>query len=68
VLHGIETFQDNDLRIFDRRGVLVYRNGNYLNDWNGVDYNGKPLPPDTYFFVLTTGDGRSRSGYIVIRR
>jgi gliding motility-associated-like protein len=68
VLHGIESFQENDLKVFDRRGVLVYRNGNYLNDWNGVDYNGKPLPSDTYFFVLTTGDKRSRSGYIVIRR
>jgi gliding motility-associated-like protein len=68
VLQGIEAFTENDLRVFDRRGVLVYRNGNYQNDWNGVDYNGKPLHPDTYFFVLTTGDGRSRSGYIVIRR
>lgn len=68
ILEGIEIFTDNDLRIFDRRGVIVYKTSNYMNDWNGLDYNGKPLPPDTYFFVLTTGDGRSRSGYVVIRK
>jgi gliding motility-associated-like protein len=57
-----------DLVIFDRRGSEVYRNKNYDNSWNGIDYNGNQLPDDTYFYVLKTSDGFSAKGFIVIRR
>jgi gliding motility-associated-like protein len=57
-----------DLVIFDRRGSEVYRNKNYDNSWNGVDYNGNQLPDDTYFYVLKSSDGFSAKGFIVIRR
>lgn len=68
VLSGIENQFNNELTVFDRRGVLVFRDKDYQNDWNGVDYNERPLADDTYFFVLKTGDGRQRTGFIVIRR
>jgi gliding motility-associated-like protein len=68
VLNGIETLGKTDLTIFDRRGAQVFKNSNYDNKWNGVDYNGNPLPEDTYFFILKTANGKSISGYIVIRR
>lgn len=68
VLSGIEDQPGNELIIFDRRGVVVFKDKDYTNDWEGIDYNGKPLADDTYFFVLKTGDGRQRSGFIVIRR
>jgi len=68
VLRGIETLGKTELIIFDRRGAQVYKNSNYDNGWNGVDYNGNPLPDDTYFFIMKTGKGKSISGYIVIRR
>jgi CHU_C Type IX secretion signal domain len=48
--------------------VMVYKNSSYKNEWNGIDYNGRQLPDDTYFFVLKTGNGRTRTGYVVIRR
>jgi gliding motility-associated-like protein len=67
-MEGIEMLTGNELVIFDRRGIVVYRNNDYKNDWNGIDYNDKPLPPDTYFFIFKSGNGRSRSGYVVIRR
>jgi gliding motility-associated-like protein len=57
-----------DLVIFDRRGVEVYRNKNYDNSWNGIDYNGNQLPDDTYYYVLISTDGTSAKGFIVIRR
>jgi gliding motility-associated-like protein len=68
VLRGLITLGKTELIIFDRRGAQVYKNTNYDNSWNGVDYNGNPLPDDTYFFVLKTENGKSISGYIVIRR
>lgn len=68
ILSGIEAFQNNQLTIFDRRGTMVFRDNNYNNDWDGVDQHNRPLDDDTYFFVLRTGDGRYRNGYIVIRR
>jgi gliding motility-associated-like protein len=68
ILRGKETLERTELIIFDRRGVKVYENKNYDNEWNGVDYNGNPLPDDTYFFVLKSENGKSLSGYIVIRR
>ncbi len=57
-----------DLIIFDRRGVEVYKNSDYDNSWDGVDYNGKQLPEDTYFYVVKSQNGTSLSGFIVIRR
>ena len=57
-----------ELVIFDRRGAQVYKNLNYDNLWNGVDYNKNPLPEDTYFYVLKTKNNQSNTGYIVIRR
>lgn len=57
-----------ELEIFDRRGFRVYINDNYDNRWSGEDYQGNPLPDDTYFFVIKTDNGRELSGYIVLRR
>ena len=68
VIRGLETVGKTELVIFDRRGAQVYKNMNYDNSWNGVDYNKNPLPDDTYFYVLKIGNGKSYSGYIVIRR
>lgn len=68
ILRGLATLGKTELIIFDRRGTQVYRNINYDNSWNGVDYNKNPLPSDTYFYVIKSENGISISGYIVIRR
>jgi gliding motility-associated-like protein len=68
LLRGIKTLGKTELTIFDRRGAQVYKNRNYDNSWNGLDYNGNKLPDDTYFYVIKSENGKSLSGYIVIRR
>ncbi|HQK68830.1 MAG TPA: gliding motility-associated C-terminal domain-containing protein [Bacteroidales bacterium] len=69
VLYGLEeTLGKTELVIFDRRGMQVFRSANYDNDWNGLDDNGKELPEDTYFWVLRSANGKSLSGFVVIRR
>ncbi len=68
VLRGLVTLGKAELVIFNRKGVRVYSNSNYDNSWDGVDYNKNPLPDDTYFYILKASNGKSISGYIVIRR
>jgi gliding motility-associated-like protein len=68
VIMGLATLGKTELIIFDRKGAEVYKNIDYDNSWNGVDYNKHPLPDDTYFYVLKSENGKSISGYIVIRR
>ena len=68
VLRGLGTLGRTDLTIFDRRGLKVYENSDYQNDWDGTDYNSNPLPDDTYFYVIRADNGVSISGYIVVRR
>jgi gliding motility-associated-like protein len=68
ILKGLATLGKTELVIFDRKGTQVYKNMNYDNSWNGVDYNKNPLPDDTYFYVLKNGNGKSYRGYVVIRR
>jgi len=67
-LEGIEALGKTEFTVFDRRGMIVYETADYDNNWYGIDYNGKALPDDTYFYVLTSENGLSLSGYIVIRR
>ncbi len=68
VLRGLQTLGRTGLTIFDRRGLRVYENSDYQNDWDGTDNNSKPLPDDTYFYVIRADNGVSVSGYIVVRR
>ncbi len=68
IIRGIESLGKTELTIFDRRGSLMYTTNNYDNTWNGVDYNGRPLISDTYFYVLKSTGGKSYSGYLVIKR
>ena len=68
VIMGLESLGKTELVVFDRRGAIVFKVVDYDNKWNGVDYNENPLPSDTYFYILKAGNGRSYSGYMVIRR
>ena len=67
IIKGIEALGKSELKIFDRSGKQLYINKNYNNRWNGVDFNGDPLPSGTYFFGLKTQKGEYIKGYIVVR-
>ena len=65
---GSNRLGNRNLLFLTGEGQMVFRNSDYDNKWNGVDYNENPLPNDTYFYNLKTMNGRTYSGYIVIRR
>ncbi len=67
-LEGIEALGRVELTVFDRRGALVYENPSYDNLWHGTNYNGEPLPDDTYFYIINAENGLAVSGYLYVRR
>lgn len=68
-LLNLDEFPESQVQIFNRWGDEVYRSQKpYDNGWDGT-YNGEDLPPDTYFYVITFGDGRPpMNGFLMIQR
>jgi gliding motility-associated-like protein len=52
VFVGLETYPNNQLKVFNRWGNIVYESLSYQNDWGGT-YQGKPLPAGNYYYILT---------------
>ena len=74
-IQGIEQFPNNELAIFNRWGVEVYRKKGYDNSWGGISEGratiakGEELPVGTYYYVLKLGSGqKDRAGYLYINR
>lgn len=67
-LIGAEGQLDNEVTIFNQWGDQVFHAKPYNNDWEGT-YNGQPLPPATYFFVVKLpGEHKARRGFLIIQR
>jgi len=65
---GARFYNTNELVIYDRWGVEVYRQKAYKDDWGGM-YNGNPVPEGTYYYVITfEGSDRTYAGYLTILR
>ncbi|WP_109746180.1 Ig-like domain-containing protein [Flavobacterium araucananum] len=70
----IESYPNNELKVYNRYGSLVYSKQHYENDWDGtanvsgVISRGDMLPTGTYFYVITIGDGTARKGWLSIMR
>ena len=68
VIRGLENSINNELTVFNRQGNVVYSTVNYQNDWDGRNHNGKPLPEDTYYYILSVDSRYSYKGFIVLKR
>jgi gliding motility-associated-like protein/uncharacterized repeat protein (TIGR01451 family) len=70
----IESYPNNELKVYNRYGALVYSKQHYENDWNGtanvsgVISRGDMLPTGTYFYVIDIGDGTVKQGWLSIMR
>ncbi|RYE20417.1 MAG: T9SS type B sorting domain-containing protein, partial [Sphingobacteriales bacterium] len=68
VIKNIEVYPNNDLKVFDRAGRIVFSAKGYKNTWDAT-INGSPLTEGTYYYVVDFGDGKmKKKGYITIIR
>ena len=62
----LNTYPDNRVQIFTRAGKLVFESRGYTTPWDGT-IKGKPLPFDTYYYIIEPGNGRDPiTGYVTI--
>jgi gliding motility-associated-like protein len=62
----LNTYPDNRVQIFTRSGQLVFESKGYNKPWDGT-VKGKPLPFDTYYYIIEPGSGRDPiTGYVTI--
>lgn len=62
----LDTYPENRVQVFTRTGQKVFESRGYSKPWNGT-INGKPLPVDTYYYIIEPGSGRDPiTGYVTI--
>ena len=62
----LDTYPDNRVQVFTRTGQLVFESKGYKTPWDGK-FNGKPLPFDTYYYIVEPESGRKPiTGYVTI--
>ncbi|MFK7982956.1 MAG: gliding motility-associated C-terminal domain-containing protein, partial [Saprospiraceae bacterium] len=67
MIEGLEAYPENELKIFNRFGKVLYEKTGYDNSWGG-EIDGEILPNGTYFYILSDGKGGQHSGFINIQR
>lgn len=75
VILGLESYPDNELKVFNRWGNLVYSKKQYDNSWAGfpnvssASFGSGKLPAATYFYILelNKGDEKPKTGFVVMQ-
>jgi gliding motility-associated-like protein len=63
VVDYLELHQPNEVEIYNRWGVMVWRGVNYDNVnvvWNGYTLDGQELPDGTYYWIIKTGTATTK--------
>ncbi|MDR6783846.1 gliding motility-associated-like protein [Pedobacter africanus] len=68
VIDNIDFYPNNEVKIFDKSGRLMYNKRGYDNSWDGT-FNGIALNEGTYYYIVDFGN-RTRvfKGFITIVR
>ncbi|MEO6633025.1 MAG: gliding motility-associated C-terminal domain-containing protein, partial [Mucilaginibacter sp.] len=66
-LQGIAAYPQCVVSIFSRYGQPVFQSVGYGQAWNG-SYNGRPLSPGTYYYVIKLDSSQTISGSVTILR
>ncbi len=64
----INEYPSNSLSMFNQWGDEIFNAAPYNNSWEGT-YQGEPVPPGTYYYILDLGDGtKPIAGFLIIKR
>jgi gliding motility-associated-like protein len=62
----LKDFPNAKVQVFTRAGQTVFESDGYSKAWDGM-YKGKPLPFDTYYYIIEPGSGHDPiTGYVTI--
>lgn len=64
---NLKNFPDNNLKVYNRYGKVIFNATNYANDWDG-NYLGQKVPDGVYFYILDDGVSRKYKGTVTILR
>lgn len=68
IIDNIDVYPNNDVKVFDKAGRMVYTKKGYDNSWDG-QMNGAALNEGTYYYVIDFGQGKRKiRGYITLIR
>ncbi|TKC65006.1 gliding motility-associated C-terminal domain-containing protein [Pedobacter hiemivivus] len=68
MVDNIDMYANNEVKIFDKTGRLLYSKKGYDNTWDGT-VNGGPLIENTYYYVIDFGTAKPKQkGYITLIR
>jgi gliding motility-associated-like protein len=64
---NLNKYPENNLKIYNRYGKLIYNISNYDNSWDG-NYLGNAVPTGTYFYIFNDGKDKLYKGSVTILR
>jgi gliding motility-associated-like protein len=68
IIENIDMHPNNEVKVFDKSGRLMYSKKGYDNSWDGT-LNGAPLSEGTYYYVIDFGQDKTKvKGFITIIR
>lgn len=66
IIENLESYPNNEVKIFDKSGRVIFNVRNYQNNWNG-QLNGSVLHEGAYYYIINLGSGtRPKVGYITL--
>ncbi|WP_212005128.1 MBG domain-containing protein [Chitinophaga sp. HK235] len=66
IVRNIDMYPQNEVKVFDRTGRMVYHQRGYTNNWN-CTVNGQPLAEGTYYYIIDLGNNKPQfKGFITI--
>ncbi|MCL9805782.1 T9SS type B sorting domain-containing protein [Flavobacterium amniphilum] len=66
-IENLQLLPVSTISIFDRYGKLIKQFTSNTSGWNGT-YNGKSLPADDYWFILTFSNGKTVKSHFTLKR
>lgn len=65
-IENLSAYPNNEVKIFDKAGRIIFNVRNYQNDWNG-HLNGEKLHEGAYYYIINLGPNtRPKLGYITL--